>query len=59
MATNSTPAWAQSWQHLSSGWKVVYSVFGIGVLVILAQTQFAPLVVALLVAGIIYQLEHA
>ena len=58
MANARTGAFA-AWDKLSTGWKVVYGIIGFGILLALATTRFAPLVVVFLIVAIIYQLEHA
>jgi hypothetical protein len=45
-----------SYGNLSSGWKIVYGLIAIGLFIWIAQTRFAPVAVALLVAGIIYEI---
>lgn len=42
--------------NLSTGWKIVYGVIAIALFVWIAQTKAAPIAIALLIAGIVYQI---
>ncbi len=48
----------QPWSTLTNGWKIFYGVGGIGILIALATTRFAPLIVLFLVTAIVWQLER-